>query len=70
MKVDIDGNTGVPTYTARIFLADDVTGHPTGDSLGTLTNPSSLTTDGAKTWTATGGGIDLAPNEGYVFFWT
>ncbi len=68
VKVDIDGNTGVPTYTARIFLADDVTGHPTGDSLGTLTNPSSLTTDGAKTWTATGGGIDLAPNEGYVFF--
>ena len=68
VKVDIDGNTGVPTYTARIFLADDQTGHPTGDSLGTLTNPSSLTTDGAKTWTATGGGIDLEPNEGYVFF--
>ena len=68
VKANIDGNTGVPTYTARIFLADNNTGHPTGSSLGTLTNPSSLTADGIVEWTATGDGIDLDASEGYVFF--
>ena len=67
VKLNIDGNTGVPTYTAQVFLANDQTGHPTGDSLGTLTNPGSLTADGTVEWTATGGGIDLEPDEGYVF---
>ena len=68
VKANIDGNTGVLGYAAHIFLADDTTGHPTGTSLGTFTNPSSLAADGTVTWTATGGGINLDASEGYVFY--
>ena len=67
VKVSIVGNSGTATHTAQVFVADNNSGHPTGSSLGTLTNPASLATSGTKTWTATGGGIDLEPDEGYVF---
>ncbi|MDE0195388.1 MAG: fibronectin type III domain-containing protein, partial [bacterium] len=67
VKATISGGTGTPTYTAHIFLADTTTGRPTGSSLGTLTNPASLTTDGTKTWTAPEGGIDLAAETVYAF---
>ncbi len=68
VKTTIVGNSGGPTYTAKVFLAHDNTGHPTGDSLGTLTKPS-LTASGTVTWTAPGSGIDLLANEGYVVVW-
>jgi len=68
VKMSVEGGADTATYIAHIYLANDQSGHPTGNSLGTLTNPSSLTTDRTYTWTATGGGIDLDPNEGYVLY--
>ncbi len=66
VKGKIVGHSSAPIYTAHIFKANTQTGHPTGDSLGTLTNPS-LSTTGTVTWTATGGGIDLDAGTGYLF---
>ena len=54
------------TLTAHVFLADDTTGHPTGSSLGTFSNPSELLA-GPRTFTAHGDGIELDANERYVF---
>ncbi len=56
----------VNTLTAQLFLADNTSGHPTGNSLGTFTNPGESTA-GLRTFTAPSAGIDLDPNEGYVF---
>ncbi len=69
VKASITGGANAPAYTVKVFLANDQTGHPTGDSLGTLNNPASLASTGTVTWTAAGGGIDLEPNEGYVVVW-
>lgn len=67
VKAKIIGHSSAPTYTAHIFKANTQTGLPTGSSLGTFTNPSSLATSGIVTWTATGGGIDLDAGTGYLF---
>ena len=69
VKVDMTNgslNTNFNTQTVQLFLADNTSGHPTGSSLGTFTNPSGVTA-GLRTFTAPSGGIDLDANEGYVF---
>ena len=68
-SVKVEGNSGSltsgsGTMTAQLFLAN-ASGHPTGTSLGTFTNPTG--TADLRTWTAPGNGIVLDPNEDYVF---
>lgn len=57
VKVEMSGGvlkSNFNTLTANLYLADNTSGHPTGDSLGDFDLPSGTTAGNASGWSSTG----------------